>query len=104
MKTVNTLLVAGSLMLATGAALADGAAVYNGNCAACHATGVAGSPKFGDKAAWAGRVTKDKETLYGHALNGFQGETGVMPPKGGFMNLSDDEVKSAVDYMVENGK
>ena len=37
-----------------------------------------------------------------HALNGFQGETGVMPPKGGFMNLSDDDVKAAVDYMVES--
>ena len=102
MKAVKTLLVASSLMLATGAALADGAAVYNSGCAACHATGVAGAPKFGDKAAWADRVTKDKETLYSNAINGFQGETGVMPPKGGFMNLSDDDIKAAVDYMIDS--
>ena len=101
MKTAKTLLVAGSLMFAAGAALADGEATYNSGCAACHATGVAGAPKFGDKAAWANRVTKDRATLYEHALNGFQGETGVMPPKGGFMNLSDDDVKAAVDYMIE---
>ena len=102
MKAVKTLLVAGSLMLVAGPVLADGAAVYNSGCAACHATGVAGAPKFGDKAAWAGRVTKDKETLYSNAINGFQGETGVMPPKGGFMNLSDDDIKAAVDYMIES--
>ena len=102
MKAVKTILVAGSLMLAAGSALADGAAVYNSGCAACHATGVAGAPKFGDKAAWASRVSKDKEELYNNAINGFQGETGVMPPKGGFMNLSDDDIKSAVDYMIES--
>ena len=50
MKAVKTLLVAGSLMLVTGAALADGESVYNSGCAACHATGVAGAPKVGDKA------------------------------------------------------
>ena len=44
------------------------------------------------------------ETIYDHAINGFQGENGVMPPKGGFMNLSDDDIKLAVDYMVDAGK
>lgn len=101
MKVVKTLLVAGSMMFVASAAMADGAAVYNSGCAACHATGVAGAPKVGDKVAWANRVTQDKELMYDHALNGYQGEAGVMPPKGGFMNLSDDDVKSAVDYMVE---
>jgi len=106
MKAVKTLLVAGSLMLVAGTVMAetDGAAVYNGGCAACHATGVAGAPKVGDKAAWAERVAQDKETTYGHAINGFQGKSGVMPPKGGFTNLSDDEIKAAVDYMVETSK
>lgn len=42
--------------------------------------------------------------LYDHSINGFQGETGVMPPKGGFANFSDEEVKAAVDYMVENAQ
>lgn len=100
MKLIKTLLVAASLTFAASAAMADGEAVYNSGCGACHATGVAGAPKVGDKAAWAARVTQDKETLYGHAINGYQGEAGVMPPKGGFMNLSDDDVKTAVDYML----
>ncbi len=104
MKLVRTLLIAGSLTFMAGTAMADGKAVYNSGCAACHATGVAGAPKMGDKAAWAARIGQDKETLYGHAINGFQGETGVMPPKGGFMNLSDDEIKTAVDYMIEANK
>ncbi len=104
MKAVNTLLVAGSLMLVTGAALADGESVYNSGCAACHATGVAGAPKVGDKDAWAARVTQDQAVLYDHAINGYQGEAGVMPPKGGFMNLSDDDIKLVVDYMVDASK
>jgi cytochrome c5 len=104
MKAVKSLLVAGSLMLVAGAALADGESIYNSGCAACHATGVAGAPKTGDTAAWAGRVTQDIDTMYDHAINGYQGESGVMPPKGGFMNLSDDDVKLVVDYMVEASK
>ncbi len=104
MKAVKTLLVAGSLMLVAGTALADGESVYNSGCAACHATGVAGAPKTGDKAAWANRVTQDIEVIYDHAINGYQGENGVMPPKGGFMNLSDDDIKLVVDYMVEASK
>lgn len=101
MKAVKSLFVAASLMFAAGAALADGEAIYNTGCAACHATGVAGAPKVGDAAAWADRITLEKEVLYDHAINGYQGEAGVMPPKGGFMNLSDDDIKLVVDYMVE---
>ncbi len=76
-----------------------GKEVYEGTCFACHATGVAGAPKFGDKEAWAPRISKGKETLYDHALHGFMGK-GMMPPKGGKADLSDEEVKAAVDYMV----
>jgi cytochrome c5 len=104
MKAAKTLLIAGSLIFVAGAAQADGEAVYNSGCAACHSTGVAGAPKVGDKDAWAGRVGQDMETIYDHAINGFQGESGVMPPKGGFMNLSDDDIKLAVDYMVDASK
>jgi cytochrome c5 len=104
MKAVKTLLVAGSLMLIAGTAFADGKSIYNSGCAACHATGVAGAPKTGDKAAWTDRVKQDMATIYDHAINGYQGENGVMPPKGGFMNLSDDDVKLVVDYMVDASK
>ncbi len=83
------------------AAAADtGEHVYTTVCSACHGTGVAGAPKFGDKKAWASHVAKGKDTLYKHALEGFTGKAGTMPPKGGHPELSDADVKAAVDYMV----
>lgn len=93
-----------ALLAAGPAAAADGEAVYNQACMACHAQGVAGAPKFGDAEAWGPRIEKGTETLYENSINGFQGDTGMMPPKGGFTNLSDEEVKAAVDYMVENAQ
>ncbi len=66
----------------------------------CHGPGIAGAPKLGDKADWGPRIAKGKDTLYKHAIEGFTGSKGVMPPKGGATTLSDDEVKTAVDYMV----
>ncbi len=90
---------------ATPAAPAEaisGEATYNAACAACHAQGVAGAPKFADGGAWNERVAKGKDALYGNAIKGYQGKAGYMPPKGGNASLSDDQVKAAVDYMVEN--
>lgn len=87
----------------TGAGKADGKKVYDASCAACHSTGVAGAPKVGDKAAWAPRIKQGNDTLYSHAVKGFQGKTGMMPPKGG-STASDEEVKAAVDYMVTASK
>ncbi len=87
---------------AAGTASLDGPeAVYNAACAACHAAGVAGAPKLGDAGAWGPRIDKGMETLADHAINGFQGEAGYMPPKGGNPSLSDDQVRSAVQYMVD---
>jgi len=94
----------GALLVSGGAFAVDGKAVYDQACMACHAQGVAGAPKMGDTEAWKDRIAKGKETLYEHSINGFQGEAGVMPPKGGFANLSDEEVKAAVDYMVEQAQ
>ena len=82
-----------------GDAGGKGKEVYDGACFVCHATGVAGAPKLGDAAAWEPRVAQGNDTLYDHAINGFMG-TGLMPPKGGKADLSDDDVKAAVDYMV----
>jgi cytochrome c5 len=82
----------------------DGKAVFTSTCSVCHGAGIAGAPRFGDKAAWAPRIAEGSATLYQHALNGFQGKTGVMPPKGGNTALSDDAVKAAVDYMVSAAK
>ncbi len=73
-----------------------GEEVYNSACFACHQSGVAGSPKLGDKAAWTTRIAAGNDVMYTTALKG----KGAMPPKGGNMGLSDDDVKAAVDYMV----
>jgi cytochrome c5 len=78
----------------------DGKALFEQTCSACHGQGIAGAPKAGDKSAWGPRIAKGKATLYQHALNGFQGTSGVMPPKGGRTDAPDDLVKQAVDYMV----
>lgn len=81
--------------------VASGETVYQGSCTACHDSGVAGAPVFGDAAAWSDRIAKGMETLYKHAIEGFQGDAGMMPAKGGNTSLSDDAVKAAVDHMVE---
>ena len=82
----------------------SGEEVYNTACSACHAAGIAGAPKFGDAAAWAPRIGQGMDTMVGHAINGFQGKAGYMPPKGGRTDLSDEAVRSAVEYMVDNSK
>ncbi|HLN97817.1 MAG TPA: c-type cytochrome [Pyrinomonadaceae bacterium] len=81
-----------------------GKKIYDTTCMACHAAGVAGAPKFGDKAAWAPRIAQGMDTLHTHALKGFQGKAGMMPPKGGNMSAKDEDVKAAVDYMVSQSK
>lgn len=74
----------------------DGKKVYDASCSACHAAGVAGAPKAGDKAAWAPRLKTGANALYASALKGKAG----MPAKGGNAALADDEVKAAVDYLA----
>jgi cytochrome c5 len=74
--------------------------LYQSSCFACHGAGIMGAPKLGDKAEWAPRIAQGMDTLYEHSLQGFN----AMPPKGGCAACSDEEVKSVVDYMVEQGK
>ena len=80
--------------------VAAGEAVFKKTCAMCHQTGAAGAPKLGDKADWGPRLAQGKDTLYKHALEGFNGNKGAMPAKGGNPSLSDDDVKAAVDFMA----
>jgi cytochrome c5 len=91
---------------AAPAVMADltGEQVYNQACVACHGAGVAGAPKLGDKAAWAPRIAQGMDTLHTHALQGFQGKAGYMPPKGGRTDLSDQSVINGVDYIVAASK
>jgi cytochrome c5 len=79
----------------------DGRAVYNAACAACHSAGIAGAPATGDQAAWAARIDQGMDTLVRHAIEGFQGQAGYMPARGGHANLTDDQVRDAVQYMVD---
>ena len=76
-----------------------GEALYKQACQVCHAAGVAGAPKFGDKAAWAPRLQTGMETLYKAAVNGM----GAMPPRGG-SSASDADIHAAVDYMAAAAK
>ena len=78
----------------------QGKTTYEAVCVACHAAGVAGAPKTGDKAVWVPRIAQGKDSLYASALKG----KGVMPAKGGNPGLADDAVKAAVDYLVSQAK
>ena len=101
MKWIAVGLVA---MVTTGvtsvAMAADGKAVYEKTCVACHATGVANAPKFGDKAAWAPRIATGKAALVASVTNG----KNAMPPKAGNPALTADEISAAVDYMTAAAK
>lgn len=77
-----------------------GEPVWLENCKVCHEVGLAGAPKFGDVKAWEKRLLRGSDSLYTHALEGW----GDMPAKGGNPNLNDQQVKDAVDYMVENSQ
>jgi cytochrome c5 len=96
-------LPASSAAPAAGANSADaaqaGKALYTSVCATCHSAGLLGAPKFGDAAAWAPRLKDPMDTVYNYALHG----KGQMPAKGG-SNASDEDVKAAVDYMVNASK
>lgn len=98
-RIVSALLAALSLV-AVQAHAASGKEVYDQTCAACHASGAAGAPKLGDKAAWAPRIATGGAALQASALKG----KGVMPAKGGNGGLSDADVTAAVEYMVGQSK
>ena len=78
----------------------SGAQVYNAACGLCHGNGVGGAPIVGDAGAWGGRIAQGIDVLKQHAIQGFQGSAGFMPPKGGRMDISDEEVGAAVEFMV----
>ena len=85
-------------------ALADvdkGKEIYDTKCMACHMTGVTGAPKMDEKERWATIAAQGLGVLYEHSIKGFTGKQGNMPPKGGFADLSDDDMKNAVSYMLK---
>ncbi|MEM9208479.1 MAG: c-type cytochrome [Pseudomonadota bacterium] len=78
----------------------SGPQVYNEACLACHGAGIAGAPMLTDAENWAPRIAQGLETLRSHAIQGYNGSAGYMPPKGGRLDLSDDEIYAAIDYMI----
>lgn len=82
------------------AATLTGPQVYNEACIACHGSGIGGAPTLADAGGWEERVAQGIDILRQHAVEGYTGSAGYMPPKGGRLDLSDDEVYGAVDYMV----
>lgn len=84
------------------ATVMTGPQVYNAACIVCHAPpGLAGAPALGDAAVWEARVEKGMDVLSSNAINGFTGSTGTMPAKGGRVDLSDEEIIAAIEYMLE---
>jgi len=81
----------------------SGAEVYEHGCYVCHGPGLTGAPRIDDKREWRRRQRKGREQLYQHAIKGFTGDSGPMPPKGGYLYLSDAEIKAAVNYMLRSG-
>ena len=81
------------------AAAGAGEALYKQACQVCHAAGVAGAPKFGDKAAWAARLPAGIDALYTSVAKG----KGAMPPRGG-AQASDDDLRAAVEFMAAAAK
>ncbi|SDZ93984.1 Cytochrome c5 [Desulfuromusa kysingii] len=77
-----------------------GQTVYSKSCSSCHKMGIIGAPKTGDKATWEPLISGGMEPLVTAAING----KGNMPAKGGNSSLTDDEVKAAVEYMVEQSQ
>lgn len=112
-KPVGRVLLPGEVAVSEAAAVAEatpvaevlnGPQVYNQACLACHGAGVAGAPVFGDVAAWAPRIAAGLELMREHAIAGYQGGAGYMPPKGGRLDLSDQEVHDAIDYMIAESR
>ena len=87
---------------AAAAAPRSGVQVYQEACALCHDAGIGGAPRIGDQAAWAPRLAQELETLQEHVLSGFQGDAGLMPAKGGRVDLSDEDVLAAMQHLIDS--
>jgi cytochrome c5 len=100
MRFALTIVASLAMLLSAAAKAADGKLVYAQACAMCHAQGVAGAPRLGDKGAWQPRVASGKNALLASVLNG----KGAMPAKGGNASLSDADVKAALDFILSEVK
>ncbi|MDP6104178.1 MAG: c-type cytochrome [Gammaproteobacteria bacterium] len=83
------------------ATVMNGEEAYNSACFICHTTGAGGAPFIGVPIAWEARMKQGTETLMKHAIEGYRSDSGIMPAKGGRLDLSDQEVKNAVVYLLQ---
>lgn len=81
-----------------------GEQVYSQRCAACHDRGLAGAPQTGNKREWTGAIAQGIDVMIEHSLNGYKGQRGFMPARGGHSDLSDNDVAAAVHYMVQESR
>lgn len=88
------------LGLASASAEDNGQAIYDSKCSLCHAAGVAGAPKLGDKEAWEPRIATGEDALLASVLNG----KNAMPPKAACMDCSEDDFKTAISYMISQAQ
>lgn len=100
MKLITSLVMAASLFAIAGNASAQGNKIYDTKCFTCHASGVAGALKLGDKAAWAPRIAAGMDAMMAIVIKG----KGAMPPKGTCVDCSDADLKGVVEYMVSKSK
>lgn len=77
----------------------DGQVIYDSLCKTCHATGAGGAPTM-TRADWGGRLGQGSEVLIRHAIEGYQGQRGIMPPRGGNPSLTDEQVAASVEWMI----
>lgn len=100
MKYIAIAIFSAATLTATQGFAADGKAIYESTCKVCHDQGVAGAPKMGDKAAWAPRIKSGEAALIQAVIKG----KGVMPAKAGNAALSDEDLKTSVQYMISANK
>lgn len=97
---VSTAVVGGLMACFTALVRADEMSTYQRNCGSCHDTGVAGAPKTGDVEAWKERIAMGTDNLTRSVIDGMQGYSGVMPPRGGNPKLTDAEIRAAVEFII----
>ncbi len=96
-KPVGSIHVAGAVAESAATGPRSGADIYNKSCVACHTSGVLGAPKLHDAADWSPRLDKGFDTVWQNAINGIK----AMPPMGTCGDCSNDDIKAAIEYMIE---
>ena len=104
MKLTSSILLLAAMLLSNPPYADEGKSIYDHSCKMCHDSGMGGTPKISDKNAWEDRLAGGLDYLVKSAIEGKQGYSGMMPPRGGNPKLSDQQVREAVSYMITQVK